>query len=91
MSQQVARDVQLADRVTFLEADLFDADTSSATVVTLYLSASVNARLESKLRRALAPGARIVSRQFPLGTWPPDKIVRASDGTDLFLWTVPPR
>ena len=48
MSLQVARDVQLADRVTFIEADLFEADISSATIVTLYLSASVNAKLESK-------------------------------------------
>jgi predicted RNA methylase len=91
MSLQVARDVQLTDKVTFIEADLFDADISGATVVTLYLSASVNAKLESKLRRDLPPGTRIVSHQFPLGTWPPDKVVRASDGTDLFLWTVPSR
>ena len=91
MSLRVARDVQLADRVTFIEADLFDADISSATIVTLYLSASVNAKLESKLRRDLMPGTRIVSHQFPLGTWPPDKVVRASDGTDLFLWTAPSR
>ena len=91
MSQQVARDVQLADRVTFIEADLFDADVSTATIVTLYLSASVNAKLESKLRRDLQPGTRIVSRQFSLGTWTPEKVVRASDGTDLFLWTIPPR
>ena len=91
MSQQVARDAQLADRVTFIEGDLFDAELSSATIVTLYLSASVNAKLESKLRRDLQPGTRIVSHRFPVGTWPPDKSVRASDGTDLFLWTVPPR
>ena len=56
MSRQVARDVELADRVVFLEADLFDADISSATVVALYLSASVNAKLESKLRRDLRLG-----------------------------------
>ena len=91
MSRQVARDAQLADRVTFIEADLFEADLSSATIVTLYLSASVNAKLESKLRQTLRPGTRIVSRQFPLGTWPPDKVVRATDGTPLFLWTVPQR
>ena len=60
MSLQVARDVQLADRVTFIEADLFDADISSATIVTLYLSASVNAKLESKLRRE--PPARDANR-----------------------------
>ena len=89
ISRQVARDVELADRVTFLEADLFDADISSATIVALYLSANVNAKLESKLRRDLRPGTRIVSHQFPIGDWPPEKVVRASDGTDLYLWTIP--
>jgi SAM-dependent methyltransferase len=89
ISRQVARDVELTDRVTFLEADLFDADISSATIVALYLSANVNAKLESKLRRDLRPGTRIVSRQFPIGAWPPEKVVRASDGTNLYLWTIP--
>jgi predicted RNA methylase len=91
ISRQVARDVQLTDSVTFIEQDFFDADISSASIVTLYLSPSVNAKLESKLRRELKPGTRIVSRQFPIGTWPPDRVVRASDGTDLLLWTVPPK
>ena len=81
ISREVARDGQLADMVTFTEADLFDADISSATIVTLYLSASVNARLEAKLRRDLRPGTRIVSHEFPIGAWPPEKTVRASDGT----------
>jgi predicted RNA methylase len=89
ISRQVARDVELADRVTFLEADLFDADIASATIVALYLSANVNAKLESKLRRGLMPGTRIVSHQYPIGAWPPEKVVRASDGTDLYLWTIP--
>jgi predicted RNA methylase len=91
MSRQVARDAQLTDRVTFIEEDFFDAGISSASIVTLSLSPSVNAKLEAKLRRELRPGTRIVSRQFPIGTWPPHRVVRASDGTDLFLWTVPPR
>ena len=92
VSRQVARDAQLSDRVTFLEGDLFAADISSATVVTLYLSDSVNRELEPKLRRELKPGTRIVSHQFPLGTWQPDLVVHSKgDGTRLFLWTVPPR
>jgi predicted RNA methylase len=88
ISRQVANDVQLGDRVTFIEGDLFTADISSATIVTLYLSPGVNAKLESKLKRELRPGTRIVSRKYPLGAWTPDKVVRASDGTDLYLWVV---
>jgi predicted RNA methylase len=92
VSRQVAREAQLSDKVTFLEGDLFAADLSKATVVTLYLSDSVNRELEPKLRRELKPGTRIVSHQFPLGTWQPDLVVRSKgDGTQLFLWTVPPR
>jgi SAM-dependent methyltransferase len=92
ISRQVARDAELAHRVTFVEGDLFAADISEATVVTLYLSSSVNRELESKLRRELRPGTRIVSHQFRIGNWTPDRVVRAEgDGTDLFLWTIPRR
>jgi SAM-dependent methyltransferase len=90
ISRQVAREGDVADRVTFLEADLFTTDISAATVVTLYLSTSMNRQLEPKLRRELRPGTRIVSHQFGIGSWPPEEVVRAEDGTDLFLWTIPP-
>jgi hypothetical protein len=88
ISRQVAREAQVSDKVTFVEGDLFAADISKATVVTLFLSTSVNRRLEAKLRRELQPGARIVSRQFPIGDWPPDEVVAAVDGTPLYLWTI---
>lgn len=91
LSRQIAREGEVAERVTIVEGDLFTADISSATVVTLYLSPGVNRRLEEKLRQ-LRPGTRIVSHQFPIGSWKPDRVVRAEDDrTDLFLWTVPPR
>ncbi len=91
-SRQIARDAGLADRVAFIEGDLFTADISEATVVTLYLSTGVNRDLEPKLRRELRPGTRIVSHQFPIGRWAPQQTVRSTDdGTQLFLWTVPPR
>ncbi len=87
ISRQVAQQGEVDDKVRFIEGDLFTADLTAATVVTLSLSASVNARLEPKLRQ-LRPGTRVVSRQFPIGEWIPDQTVRAQDGTDLFLWTV---
>lgn len=88
IARQVARDAGVSDRATFVEADLFTADLSQATIVTIYLSPSVNRRLEPKLRRELRPGTRVVSHQFPIGDWKPDKVVAADDGTDLYLWTV---
>lgn len=88
LSRQNATDGGVAARVTFVEGDLFQADLSTATVVTLYLSESINLDLEPKLRRGLQPGARIVSHQFSMGRWQADRVVRAVDGTDLYLWTI---
>ena len=88
LSRQVAEEGEVSDRVTFIEGDLFTADISRATVVTLYLSSSVNRRLEPKLKRELRPGARIVSHQFPIGNWSPERTMRVNN-EDLFLWTIP--
>ncbi len=87
-ARQNAREAGVADRVVFIEADLFTTDVSDATIVTLYLSASINKRLEPKLRKQLRPGARIVSHQFLIGAWKPDETIRP-DYSDVFLWRVP--
>jgi SAM-dependent methyltransferase len=87
ISRTVAREGDVADRATFVEGDLFTADLSKATVVTLWLSTPVNLRLEAKLKRELKPGARVVSRQFPIGGWPPDQTVHVGDEI-LRLWTL---
>jgi SAM-dependent methyltransferase len=90
-ARQVARQGEVADRVEFIEGDLFTADISAATLVTIYLSPGVNAKLEPKLKAELRPGTRIVSHQFGIGKWTPEQTVPARDGTDLYLWTIPPR
>ena len=87
-SRDLARDGGVADKVEIIEGDLFTADISRATVVTLYLSTRVNQELEPKLRKELRPGTRIVSHQFPIGAWKPDETLRASDETNLYLWIV---
>jgi SAM-dependent methyltransferase len=91
ISRVVAREGAVGDRVRFVEGDLYTADIAEATVVTLYLSPNINRRLAPRLRRELRPGARVVSHQFPIPGWTPDRIVRADDGTDLYLWTIPDR
>lgn len=88
MARQVAREGDVASRATFLEDNLFTADISKATVVTLWLSSTVNLRLEAKLKRELRPGTRIVSRQFPIGDWTPAATVRI-ENEHLFLWVIP--
>lgn len=86
-SRQIAGEAEVAGRVTFLVGDLFDADLRTATVVTCYLSPTIMTMLEPKLR-ALAPGTRIVSHQFPMTRWQPDRRLKV-DESDLLLWTVP--
>jgi cyclopropane fatty-acyl-phospholipid synthase-like methyltransferase len=76
------------DKVSFVRADFFKVDLSEASVVTLFLSPNINARLQPKLRRELKPGARIVSHRFPMPPdWKPDRDI-AVKGTHVFLWTI---
>jgi cyclopropane fatty-acyl-phospholipid synthase-like methyltransferase len=78
----------VADRVRFLTQDLFEADISQATVVTLFLLPRVNQELIPKLRRELRPGTRIVSHQFDMGQqWPPEKS-QDVNGLMIYLWTI---
>ena len=75
-------------RVRFVTANLYSADISEATVVTLYLLQSINERLRPKLVRELQPGTRIVSHVFNMGPeWPPDQM-RIVGASRLFLWTI---
>ena len=84
-----ARTAGVADKVTFRTDDLFTADISPATVVTLYLSPSINGRLAAKLMKELKPGTRVVSHAFDLGSWKPQQRVTVSN-RPIFLWTVAP-
>lgn len=92
-SRERARGASVADRVEFRQKDLFNADVRDATVVTLYLWPEINVKLRPKLLRQLDPGDRIVSHDFRMGDWEPDRTVDAGkDKTGratLYLWTVP--
>ena len=80
----------VADRVKFVVGDIFDADISEATVVTMFLLSTINDRLRPKLLGELRAGTRIVSYKFSMLYWPPEKEVPVGDA-DLFLWRVPSR
>jgi SAM-dependent methyltransferase len=77
----------VADKVKFIEKNLFDADIKEATVVTLYLLPGVNLRLKPKLDSDLKPGTRIVSHAFTMGEWEPVK-EESVDGRRLYLWVM---
>jgi tRNA G37 N-methylase Trm5 len=76
--------------VTFRQEDLFKTDFKEATVVTLYLLPDLNVKLRPRLLTELKPGTRIVSHQFDMGTWQPEKKVELN-GRVVYLWTVPER
>lgn len=78
----------VADKVKFLEADLFKTDFSRATVVMLYLSPGVNLQLRSRLLKQLKPGTRIVSHDFDMGEWKPEK-TESVGGATIYYWTIP--
>ena len=81
----------VTELVTFREEDLFEADISEASVVTLYLLQSLNVRLRPKLLSELKPGTRIVSHAFDMANeWEPEETRTVGDST-IYLWTVPER
>jgi cyclopropane fatty-acyl-phospholipid synthase-like methyltransferase len=83
-----AKKAGVADRVRFFTQDLFEADISEASVVTLFLLPRINQALLPKLRRELRPGTRIVSHQFDMGEqWPPEKS-QDVNGLMIYLWTI---
>ncbi len=91
-SRELARVAGVAERVRFSERDLFEADLSAATVVTLYLGKRVNLRVRPKLLAELRPGTRVVSHDFDLGDWKADLHIRLRDyGSQVFFWWVPAR
>lgn len=83
-----AQQTVVDDLVEFRQGDLFKADFSEATVVTLYLLPDVNTKLRPRLFEQLDPGTRVVSHGFDMGEWEADRVVKYQD-TFLFLWTIP--
>jgi ribosomal protein L11 methylase PrmA len=76
--------------VQFRQEDLFKADFKEATVITLYLLPDLNVKLRPRLWEELKPGTRIVSHQFDMGTWKPEKRLE-SNGRVVYFWTIPAR
>ena len=86
-----AKQAGVANLVSFRQEDLFTADFSDATVVTLYLLPSLNEKLMPRLLSELKPGTRIVSHAFLMGDWEPEQTVQVNGGGPIYRWTVPQR
>lgn len=87
-----AKDEGLDKLAHFVQADLFKMNYREANVVTLYLSDSINERLRPKLLKEMRPGSKIISHDFRMGDWQPEKTVRVPWKNlyrTIYLWTVP--
>ena len=94
-----ARAAGVADRTEFREQDLFTLELAPYSVITMYLLPQVNLQLRPRLL-ALKPGTRIVSHDWDLGDWQPDrsltldvpdKPIGRDKKSTLHLWVVPAR
>ena len=97
MAKENARKVGVADRITFVEQDLFKTDIGQASVVTMYLLEEYMLALRPKLF-ALKAGTRLVSHDYHMGEWQPDakvkidvpdKPVGAEKASWIYYWLVP--
>ncbi|RZL61537.1 MAG: class I SAM-dependent methyltransferase [Variovorax sp.] len=96
---ETARRAGVADKTEFRVQDIFETDLSAGTVITLYLLPEFNLRLRPALL-ALKPGTRIVSHDWDMGDWKPDrtttlevpdKKIGLEKRSRVHLWRVPAR
>ncbi len=87
LSQRNAQREGVTAKATFLKADLFETDFSKATVITMYLLPSINAKLKPKILN-LKAGTRVVSHAFDMEDWAPDE-TSTVEGRRAMMWIVP--
>jgi SAM-dependent methyltransferase len=92
LSKRNAAKAGVSDKASFVKADLFEADLSPATVITMFLLPDINLKLRPKILN-LKPGTRIVSNSFTMGDWSADDTAVVKEGCvsycTAYLWIVP--
>jgi hypothetical protein len=83
-----AKKAGVTGKVTFRKEDLFETDIGKASVLTLYLSLKINIKLRPRILDKMKPGSRVLSHDFNMGDWIPDRTERV-EGRVLYLWIVP--
>jgi len=81
----------LADKVEIRWGNALDIDMSETTVVFLFMGEAFNLVMRPLLWQQLKVGARVVSNDFPMGDWKPDRTVRVDTPARsyvLYLWTI---
>ena len=87
LSRLNAEKAGVSGKANFMQADIFQADFSRATVLTLYLLPDLNLKLRPKILD-LKPGTRVVSNAFTMGDWDPDNTAEV-EGRTAYFWIVP--
>ena len=98
LSRANAQKAGVGTLAEFRVEDLFATDLSSATVVTMYLLPEVNSMLRPRLLETLRPGSRVVSHDWDMGDWEPDRAIEVAapdkkiglaKTSKLMLWVIP--
>ena len=88
LAEENARKAGLSDKVMFLQENVFHSDFSRASVITTYMTTTLNTRLRPTLLNDLSPGTRVVAHDFNMGSWKADRYVEVDDHS-VYLWIVP--
>jgi precorrin-6B methylase 2 len=92
LSKRNAEKEGVSAKATFVQADLFKADLSKATVITMFLLPSINMQLRPSILN-LKPGTRIVANTFTMEDWDADETQSVTDNCSSWctalLWIVP--
>jgi SAM-dependent methyltransferase len=87
---KTAEQQRVGGLISLKTENLFAADLSSATIVAIYLSDRINAKLKPKFFRELAPGTRVVSHNWHMGDWQPDGRQAMVDRSRMvYYWVMP--
>jgi SAM-dependent methyltransferase len=91
----------VADRVKFEKRDLFETNLTEVSVLTLYLLPHTVTQLVPRIFAEMKPGSRVVSHDYPLGPWQPERHLQfdlpekveisGTTRTVLYLYIVPAR
>jgi tRNA G37 N-methylase Trm5 len=94
-SRQIIKQAGLEELVEIREQDIRTVDFSPASVITMYLYPAANLRLRPVLMRELKPGSRVISHDFNMGSWKPDRVERLQDTAGLsrtiYRWRIADR
>jgi ubiquinone/menaquinone biosynthesis C-methylase UbiE len=90
VSREATEKEGLANRISFIEADVIDVNLSGASVIFCYLFPSASTALKPKFEKELKPGTRVVMESFPVPGWEVDR-VNETNGRYYYFYTMPTR